>query len=118
MGVLARLAPLVADHATERTADALSYLLSSQVMSPGHFWRDKWTALSGPLSNTLNAQPVGDHTAALSPTTNPGPGPLRPTRAEDAQGTPTQSNISPSILVYEDNIIAPSIPQEYDFGVS
>ena len=26
------------------------------------------------------------------------------TRAEDAQGTPTQSHISPSILVYEDNI--------------
>jgi len=25
------------------------------------------------------------------------------TRAEDAQGTPTQSHISPSILVYEDN---------------
>ena len=24
-------------------------------------------------------------------------------RAEDAQGTPTQSHISPSILVYEDN---------------
>ena len=28
------------------------------------------------------------------------------TRAEDAQGTPTQSHISPSILVYEDLIIA------------
>ena len=27
------------------------------------------------------------------------------TRAEDAQGTPTQSHISPSILVYEDEII-------------
>jgi len=25
------------------------------------------------------------------------------TRAEDAQGTPTQSHISPSILVYEEN---------------
>jgi len=25
-----------------------------------------------------------------------------PTRAEDAQGTPTQSHISPSILVFED----------------
>ena len=25
-------------------------------------------------------------------------------RAEDAQGTPTQSHISPSILVYEDNV--------------
>jgi len=27
----------------ERTADA-------QVLSPGHLWRDKWTARSGPLS--------------------------------------------------------------------
>ena len=26
-------------------------------------------------------------------------------RAEDAQGTPTQRHISPSILVYEDNIV-------------
>jgi len=26
------------------------------------------------------------------------------TRAEDAQGTPTQSHISPSILVYEDRL--------------
>jgi len=25
------------------------------------------------------------------------------TKAEDAQGTPTQSHVSPSILVYEDN---------------
>ena len=25
-------------------------------------------------------------------------------RAEDAQGTPTQSQVSPSILVYEDNL--------------
>ena len=24
--------------------------LSSQIMDPGHSWRDKWTALSGPLS--------------------------------------------------------------------
>jgi len=28
---------------------------------------------------------------------------LGATRAEDAQGTPTQSHISPSILVYEEN---------------
>ena len=27
------------------------------------------------------------------------------TRAEDAQGTPTQSHISPSILVYEDKVV-------------
>ena len=27
------------------------------------------------------------------------------TRAEDAQGTPTQSHISPSILVYEENAV-------------
>jgi len=27
------------------------------------------------------------------------------TRAEDVQGTPTQSHISPSILVYEDNLL-------------
>jgi len=30
-------------------------------------------------------------------------------RAEDAQGTPTQSHISPSILVYEDYVQFPSI---------
>ena len=29
------------------------HLLSSQVMSPGHLWRDEWTALSGPLSLSL-----------------------------------------------------------------
>ena len=29
------------------------------------------------------------------------------TRAEDAEGTPTQSHISPSILVYQDNIPEP-----------
>ena len=28
-------------------------------------------------------------------------------RAEDAQGTPTQSHLSPSILVYKDNTGAP-----------
>ena len=28
---------------------------------------------------------------------------MNTTRAEDAQGTPTQSHISPSILVHEDN---------------
>ena len=27
-------------------------------------------------------------------------------RAEDAQGTPTQSHVSPSILVYEDTVLA------------
>ena len=27
------------------------------------------------------------------------------TRAEDAQGTPTQSHVSPSILVYEENLL-------------
>jgi len=31
------------------------------------------------------------------------------TRAEDAQGTPTQSHISPSILVYEDKYPGPSL---------
>ena len=30
-------------------------------------------------------------------------------RAEDAQGTPTQSHISPSILVYEDNGHCPQV---------
>ena len=33
------------------------------------------------------------------------------TRAEDAQGTPTQSHISPSILVYEDYFM-PSSPRD------
>ena len=26
------------------------HLLSYHVMSPGHFWRDNWTVLTGPLS--------------------------------------------------------------------
>ena len=30
-------------------------------------------------------------------------------RAEDAQGTPTQSHISPSILVYEDETVAVAV---------
>ena len=38
------------------------------------------------------------------------------TRAEDAQGTPTQSHISPSILVYEDKL--PYFPQIRHFLVS
>ena len=33
------------------------------------------------------------------------------TRAEDAQGTPTESHLSPSMLVYEDNILS----NTYDF---
>ena len=33
------------------------------------------------------------------------------TRADDAQGTPTQSYMSPSILVHEDNEQSPSTPQ-------
>ena len=66
------------------------------------------------------------------------------TRANDAQGTPTQSHISPSIQAYEESatdparncykltfqtadlfassgdpdLIPASIPEEYDFGVS
>ena len=31
------------------------------------------------------------------------------TRAEDAQGTPTQSHMSPSILVYEENSYVPTV---------
>jgi len=43
-------------------------------------------------------------------------------RAEDAQGTPTQSHISPSILVYEDESVLISTPwfaenQRQDAGV-
>ena len=32
------------------TRDKRGHLLSSQFMSPGHLWSEKWTALSGPLS--------------------------------------------------------------------
>ena len=36
------------------------------------------------------------------------------TRAEDAQGTPTQSHVSPSILVYEDSL--ENLPVVVPFG--
>jgi hypothetical protein len=34
-------------------------MLPSQVMSPGYSWHDKWTALSGPLSNSEHDRYIG-----------------------------------------------------------
>jgi len=56
----------------------------------------------------LHSRVVGEKGALLGerrfPTMRPKGGRLRvgTARAEDAQGTPTESHISPSILVYED----------------
>ena len=38
---------------TERTADAVYRPESSLTNPPGHLWRDKWTALNGPLPDAF-----------------------------------------------------------------
>jgi len=68
---------------------------------PGHLWRDKWTA----LQRTPRVLFGGDRLRfgwlnGFSFITSTGAW-KGAARAEDAQGTPTQSHVSPSILLYE-----------------
>jgi hypothetical protein len=54
----------------------------------------------------FKAGPVLHEETGLTPNSDSGRG---ATRVEDAQGTPTQSHISPSILVHEDHISIPTL---------
>ena len=77
----------------------------------GHLWRDNWTALSGSFSLFFirkrdscldNREQHGRRIRCLPYLANCEFRGRGPTRAEDVQGTSTQSHTSPSELVHEE----------------